>query len=63
VVVLVLAGSVVLSLLIPCKPDTTMKVDLPPDYNLPLGEELPAPEPQKPEAAEQDQEPPQIKRA
>src|SRR6185437_3686553 len=43
VVVLVLAGSVVLSLLIPCKPDTTMKVDLPPDYNLPLGEELPAP--------------------
>jgi len=63
VVVLVLAGSVVLSLLIPCKPDTTMKVDLPPDYNLPLGEELPAPEQQKPEAAEQDQEPPQIKRA
>src|ERR1044071_224573 len=44
VVVLVLAGSVILSLIIPSKPDTTMKVDLPPDYNLPPGEELPEPD-------------------
>ena len=43
VVVLVLTGSVVLSLVIPGKPDTTMKVDLPPDYNLDIGEELPEP--------------------
>jgi tellurite resistance protein TerC len=47
VVVLVLAGSVILSLVIPGKPDTTMKVDLPPDYNLDIGEELPEPEPTK----------------
>src|SRR5215470_3886212 len=39
-VALVLLGSVVASLLIPSEPDTTMKVDLPPDYNLPPGEEL-----------------------
>jgi tellurite resistance protein TerC len=31
-VALVLVGSVVASLLIPAKPDTTMKVDLPPDF-------------------------------
>jgi tellurite resistance protein TerC len=31
-VALVLVGSVVASLLIPAEPDTTMKVDLPPDY-------------------------------
>jgi tellurite resistance protein TerC len=42
-VALVLLGSVVLSLVIPSKPDSTMKVDLPPDYNLPPGEELPEP--------------------
>lgn len=53
VVVLVLAGSVILSLIIPSKPDATMKVDLPPDYDLPPGEELP----------EEDEEPPRIKRA
>jgi tellurite resistance protein TerC len=74
VVVLVLAGSVILSLIIPSKPDTTMKVDLPPDYNLPPGEELPEPDPAElqqpaetgaatPEEAEEDQEPPRIKRA
>src|ERR1051325_11920817 len=74
VVVLVLAGSVILSLIIPIKPDTTMKVDLPPDYNLPPGEELPEPDPAElqqpaetgaatPEEAEEDQEPPRIKRA
>jgi hypothetical protein len=73
-VVLVLAGSVILSLIIPSKPDTTMKVDLPPDYNLPPGEELPEPDPAElqqpaetgaatPEEAEEDQEPPRIKRA
>jgi tellurite resistance protein TerC len=38
---LVLFGSVVLSLMVPAKPDATLKVDLPPDYNLPPGEELP----------------------
>lgn len=59
VVVLVLAGSVVLSLVIPGKSDTTMKVDLPPDYNLDIGEELP--EPTKP--PEKQEESPQIKRA
>ena len=47
-VAVVLLGSVVASLIIPSKPDTTMKVDLPPDYNLPPGEELP-PEPVKAE--------------
>jgi len=72
-VALVLLGSVVASLLIPSQPDTTMKVDLPPDYNLAPGEELPVPEPQKlesgPPATEspakeaEHQEPPQIKRA
>ena len=59
VVVLVLAGSVILSLVIPGKPDTTMKVDLPPDYNLDIGEELPEPS-QKPE---KQKESPRIKRA
>jgi tellurite resistance protein TerC len=54
-VALILLGSVAASLIIPSKPDTTMKVDLPPDYNLPLGEET--------QATEQGQEPPQIKRA
>ena len=73
-VALVLLGSVALSLLIPSKPDTTMKVDLPPDYNLPPGEELPEPSPEElqppadarelpaPEPGEQE-EPPRIKRA
>ncbi|HEY8412052.1 MAG TPA: TerC/Alx family metal homeostasis membrane protein, partial [Pyrinomonadaceae bacterium] len=73
-VALVLLGSVALSLLIPSKPDTTMKVDLPPDYNLPAGEELPEPSPEElqppaegpelpsPEPGEQE-EPPRIKRA
>ena len=32
IVALVLVGSVVASLLIPGKPDNTMKVDLPPDF-------------------------------
>src|ERR1041385_8462094 len=74
VVVLVLAGSVILSLIIPSKPDTTMKVYLPPDYTLPRGEDLPEPDPAElqhpaetgaatPEEAEEDQEPPRIKRA
>jgi len=73
-VAVVLLGSVIASLLIPGKPDTTMKVDLPPDYNLPLGEELPGNELPKLEAspdgarspaeeAEKPQEPPRIKRA
>ncbi|HEV2837504.1 MAG TPA: hypothetical protein VGW58_19435, partial [Pyrinomonadaceae bacterium] len=39
-VALVLIGSVVASLIIPAKPDLTMKVHLPPDFNLPPGEEL-----------------------
>lgn len=59
-VAFVLLGSVAASLLIPAQPDTTMKVDLPPDYDLPLGEELPEP---PAEQAEEPQEPPQIKRA
>ena len=46
-VALVLLGSVAASLIFPGKPDTTMKVDLPPDYNLDIGEELPPPEPAK----------------
>ena len=73
-VALVLLGSVVFSLIIPSKPDTTMKVDLPPDYNLPPGEELPEPPPEelKPPAdgpeppaedGEEQEEPPRIKRA
>jgi hypothetical protein len=74
-VALVLLGSVAASLLIPSKPDTTMKVDLPPDYNLPLGEELPEPEPTElpppstetldgsPKQPEKRGDSPQIKRA
>jgi len=73
-VALVLLGSVILSLLIPSKPDTTMKVDLPPDYNLPPGEELPElpsedVEPPEdgpktpPEEADEQEQPPRIKRA
>src|SRR5690349_19346730 len=58
-VALVLLGSVAASLLIPGKPDTTMKVDLPPDYNLPIGEELPEP----PKQPEKQGESPRIKRA
>jgi len=54
---------------------TVVKVDLPPDYNLPIGEELPEPEPTKlpspstetldPAAkqAEKREDPPRIKRA
>ena len=65
-VALVLLGSVVASLLIPGKPDTTMKVDLPPDYNLPPGEELPEPEEtpkseENPTSEEEDE--PEIKQA
>lgn len=73
-VALVLVGSVILSLVIPSKPDTTMKVDLPPDYNLPPGEELPETEPPElqppadgpepvPDETTEQQEPPRIKRA
>jgi tellurite resistance protein TerC len=40
VVALVLVGSVVASLLITPADDTTIQVDLPPDFDLPLGEEL-----------------------
>jgi len=39
-VALVLVGSVVASLLIAPASDTTIQVDLPPDFDLPLGEEL-----------------------
>jgi tellurite resistance protein TerC len=39
-VALVLVGSVVASLVIPAKGETTIQVDLPPDFDLPLGEEL-----------------------
>jgi hypothetical protein len=51
-----------------------MKVDLPPDYNLPPGEELPEPPPEEleppaddpeppAEAGDEQEEPPRIKRA
>jgi tellurite resistance protein TerC len=73
-VALVLLGSVVASLIISSKPNTTMKVDLPPDYNLPPGEELPEPAPQELESPaenpesparepEEHKQPPRIKRA
>ena len=39
-VAMVLVGSVLASLWFPPKGDTTIKVDLPPDFDLPLGEEL-----------------------
>src|ERR1041385_7843259 len=39
-VALVLLGSVIASLLIPPGGEKTIEVDLPPDFNLPLGEEL-----------------------
>src|SRR4026209_2264134 len=39
-VALVLLGSVIASLLVPAEDDTTIHVDLPPDFDLPLGEEL-----------------------
>jgi tellurite resistance protein TerC len=39
-VALVLVGSVVASLWFPPKEETTIKIDLPPDFDLPLGEEL-----------------------
>jgi heme exporter protein B len=39
-VALVLVGSVLASLWFPPKEETTIKVDLPPDFDLPLGEEL-----------------------
>jgi tellurite resistance protein TerC len=39
-VAVVLVGSVVASLLVPPSSDTTVQVDLPPDFDLPLGEEL-----------------------
>jgi tellurite resistance protein TerC len=65
-VALVLIGSVVASLIIPAKPDLTMKVDLPPDYNLPPGEDL-APKDDEVEEEEDEEEdeaePPRIKRA
>jgi tellurite resistance protein TerC len=50
-VAIVLVGSVIASLVIPAKADTTLKVDLPPDYNLPPGEDL------------NEEEPAEIKRA
>src|ERR1051326_4390880 len=46
-VALVLLGSVAASLALPGQPDTTLKVDLPPDYHLPLGEKLPEPDPRE----------------
>jgi len=65
-VALVLIGSVVASLVIPAKPDLTMKVDLPPDYNFPPGEDL-APKDDEVEEEEDEEEdeaePPRIKRA
>jgi tellurite resistance protein TerC len=39
-VAVVLVGSVVASLIFPTAADTTITVDLPPDFNLPLGQEL-----------------------
>src|ERR1043165_7972668 len=39
-VALVLVGPVIASLLIPSESDTTIQVDLPPDFDLPLSEEL-----------------------
>jgi tellurite resistance protein TerC len=53
-VALVLVGSVVASLLIAPASDTTIQVDLPPDFDLPLGEELNEAEkdPEKPESAQ-----------
>jgi hypothetical protein len=39
-VALVLVGSVLASLLIAPAGETTIQVDLPPDFDLPLGEEL-----------------------
>jgi len=39
-VAVVLVGSVAASLLFAPEPDTTIQVDLPPDFDLPLGEEL-----------------------
>jgi TerC family integral membrane protein len=50
-VAIVLIGSVIASLVIPAKADTTLKVDLPPDYNLPADEDL------------NEEEPAEIKRA
>ena len=50
-VALVLVGSVVASLLIAPEGDTTIKVDLPPDFDLPFGEEL----------KEAEQEPDEVK--
>ena len=57
-VALVLLGSVAASLLIQGKPDTTMKVDLPADYNLDIGEELPEPEPTRLKSSPEHPEPP-----
>jgi len=54
IVALVLVGSVVASLVIPAKGETTIKVDLPPDFDLPLGEELNEAD-QQPEDEEKDQ--------
>jgi tellurite resistance protein TerC len=39
-VAVVLVGSVVVSLIFPPEADSTIQVDLPPDFDLPLGEEL-----------------------
>jgi tellurite resistance protein TerC len=49
-VAVVLLGSVVASLLIPAKPDSTMKVDLPPDY---MGDEVEKPEDEEDEVDEE----------
>jgi tellurite resistance protein TerC len=55
-VALVLAGSVVASLLIASEGEKTIQVDLPPDFDLPLGEELNE-EDKKPEASKKRQKP------
>jgi tellurite resistance protein TerC len=46
-VALVLVGSVVASLLIAPGGEKTIQVDLPPDFDLPLGEELPEEQPKE----------------
>jgi len=51
-VAIVLVGSVIASLVIPGEPDTTMKVDLPPDYNVVPGGDLGDVDGNQPERAE-----------
>jgi tellurite resistance protein TerC len=57
-VALVLVGSVVASLLIAPEGDTTIQVDLPPDFDLPLGEELN--EADSKAAVDEDEVPPKV---